>query len=117
MRCTGEPQTFDADEDGALVLQVRRDKEATHLELASSGRCRLIVLASGTGGWWSEARCWSRARGPVIHVPAGGVLALEQRWTRMFATTCATAVAVSMVAPVSHCDRGVAPRPRRSTGP
>ena len=43
-----------ADRDGAVLLRARQDKEATYPELTFSGRCKLVVLAMGTGGRWSE---------------------------------------------------------------
>ena len=52
--CAGEAHPHAADHDGAVLLQARQDKEATYPELASSGRCKLVVLAMETGGRWSE---------------------------------------------------------------
>ena len=49
---SGEPQPHAADVDGAVLLTARRDKEATYPELATSTRCRLVVVAIETGGRW-----------------------------------------------------------------
>ena len=43
------------DRDGAALLQARRTKETTYLELSGEGgRARLVVLAAEVGGRWSE---------------------------------------------------------------
>ena len=52
--CAGEAHPHAADLDGAVLLQARQDTEATYPELASSARCKLVVLAMETGGRWSE---------------------------------------------------------------
>ena len=54
LSCDGQAHPHAADKDGAVLLQARRDKETTYPELASSGRCKLVVLAIETGGRWSE---------------------------------------------------------------
>ena len=40
--------------DGAVLVQACREKEMTCPKLASSGRCKVVVLAIETGGRWSE---------------------------------------------------------------
>ena len=50
LRSSGEPQPHAADVDGAILLEAPREKEATYPELASSNRCRLVVVAVETGG-------------------------------------------------------------------
>ena len=40
----GEPQPNAADEDGAVLVQSRHDKQNTNPELVASERCRLVVL-------------------------------------------------------------------------
>ena len=54
LESSGEPQLHAADVDGAVLLDARRDKEATYTELATSTRCMLVVVATETGGRWSE---------------------------------------------------------------
>ena len=58
--CAGEAHPRVVDHDGAVLLQARQDKEATYPELASSGRCKLLVLAMETGGRRSEEAVQTR---------------------------------------------------------
>ena len=51
---SGEPQRRTAEEDGAVLVQARREKEATYPELLTLRRCRLVVVAIETGGRWSD---------------------------------------------------------------
>ena len=37
-----------------MLAQARQDKEAMYLELLTSRRCRLVVVATETGGHWSD---------------------------------------------------------------
>ena len=46
----GEAHPQAADVDGAVLIQARHDKESTYPEIATSGRCKLVVLAVETGG-------------------------------------------------------------------
>ena len=101
---SGEPQPHAADVDGAVLLIARRDKETTFPELATSTRCRLVVVAIETGRWSEEAvqylavRAGQGTRGSPVPDSAGG-LAWERRWTRMLSTACATSFAASLVEP------------------
>ena len=52
--CSGEPELGAADQDGAILLQARRENETTCPELVASNRCRLRVVALGIGSRWSE---------------------------------------------------------------
>ena len=54
LTCQGEAHAHAADTDGAMLTKARADKEAGYPELATSGRCKLIVMAMETGGRWSE---------------------------------------------------------------
>ena len=54
LTCQGEAHAHAADTDGAMLTKARADKEAAYPELATSGRCKLIVMAMETGGRWSE---------------------------------------------------------------
>ena len=58
LRCvlssSGDPNPGTADVDGLVLLRAQEDKETTYPELATSGRCRFVVLAMETGGRWSE---------------------------------------------------------------
>ena len=54
LSCEGEAHPHAADTDGAVLLKARADKEMTCPEVATSGRCRLVVMAIETGGRWSE---------------------------------------------------------------
>ena len=49
LSASGEAQPGAAEEDGAVLAQARRDKEATYPELLTSRRCRLVVVAIETG--------------------------------------------------------------------
>ena len=99
--CVGEAHPHAADHDGAVLLQARQDKEATHPQLASSGRCKLVALAMETGGRWSEEAvqtlqmlAHSKARDASVHA-----FIWERRWTRMLAIACAVSFASSLVEP------------------
>ena len=90
---SGETQLHAADVDGAILLEARRDKEATYPELAWSTRCRLFVVAVETGGRWSEEAVhlvWQLALAKARDVPhfltQQVALAWERRWTRMLST-------------------------------
>ena len=68
----GEPQRNAADKDGAVLISARRDKEAKYPELATSRRCKLVVVGIETGGRWSEeavdfVRWLSGTGGPKFH--------------------------------------------------
>ena len=102
--CASEAHAQSADHDGAVLLQARQDKEATHPELASSGRCKLVMLTMETGGRWSEEA--------VQTLQICGVLC---GWTRMLAIACAVSFASSLGACakcflVSHGQRDATPR-------
>ena len=51
----GKPHPQAADVDGAVLMAARREKETTHPELAASGRCKLVVVGTETGGRWNES--------------------------------------------------------------
>ena len=98
LRCVlssaGEPHPNTADVDGAALVVAREDKERTYPELTTSRRCRLVVVAVETGGWWSsEAVDFARQLAFVKarEVPSFmqfSTLAWERRWTRMLSTVC-----------------------------
>ena len=99
LRSSGEPQPHAADVDGAILLEARRDKEATYPELVSSFRCRLVVVAVETGGlgvgkrhtWWQLAL--AKAREVPHFLTQQVALTWERRWTRMLSTACAISFA------------------------
>ena len=104
--CAGEAHPHAADHDGAVLLQARQDTEATYPELASSGRCKLVVLAMETGGRWSEEAvqtlqtlAHSKARDAPPYMQFSVALMWERRWTRMLAIACAVSFASSLVEP------------------
>ena len=106
---SGEPQPDAADVDGAVLLTTRRDKEATYPELATSTRCRLVVVAIETGGRRSEEAVqfiWQLAQAKAQEAPRfltqQVALAWERRWTRMLSTVCAASFAASLVEPMSR---------------
>ena len=91
---------------GAVLLQARWDKETTYPELASSGRCKLVVLAIETGGRWSEEAvqtmkmlAHSKARDAQSYMQFPVALMWERRWTRMLAMACAVSFVASLVEP------------------
>ena len=114
--CSGEPQPHAADVDGAVLSAARNEKETTYPELASSARCRLVVVAIETGGRWSEEAVqfmWQLAQAKAQEAPLfliqQAALAWERRWTRMLSTACASSFAASLVEPRSRellCETG-----------
>ena len=85
---SGEAQPGAAEEDGAVLAQARRDKEATYPELLTSRRCRLVVVAVETGGRWSDEAAdflWQLALAKAREVPAllthSVALALNRWWS------------------------------------
>ena len=63
------------------MLLAQRDKEARYSELVAAERCRLVVVALETGGWWSaealsfiEEMAQARAR----DAPFGCILGVEE---------------------------------------
>ena len=109
LTCQGEDHTHAADTDGAMLTKARADKEEVYTELATSGRCKLIVMAMETGGRWSEEsvavlRELTHAKAqeaPSFKRFSVGLM-WERRWTRILAVTCATAFAASLVEPARH---------------
>ena len=106
---SGEAQPGAAEEDGAILLQARVDKENKYPELLN-GRCRLVVVALETGGRWSNEAVdfiWQLAQAKAREVPSfmthQMALVWERRWTRMLSTVCAVSFAGSLVEP-SHAD-------------
>ena len=74
--------------------QARHDKESTYPEIATSGRCKLVVLAIETGGRWSEeavqiVRMLAFAEAQQVPSNMQFLVALmwERRWTRMLPIT------------------------------
>ena len=68
---SGEAQPGAAEEDGAILLQARVDKENKYTELLN-GRCRLVVVALETGGRWSNEAVdliWQLAQAKAREVP------------------------------------------------
>lgn len=109
LSCNGEAHPHAADRDGAVLVQARQDKETTYPELASSGRCKLVVLAIETGGRWSEeavhtmqqlAHAKAREAPSFMQFPVA--LMWERRWTRMLAVCCAVSFAASLVEPARN---------------
>ena len=69
---SGEAQPGAAEEDGAILLQARVDKENKYPELLN-GRCRLVVVALETGGRWSNEAVdfiWQLAQARAREVPS-----------------------------------------------
>ena len=102
---SGEAQPGAAEEDGAILLQARVDKENKYPELLN-GRCRLVVVALETGGRWSNEAVdfsWQLAQAKAREVPSfmthQMALVWERRWTRMLSTVCAVSFAGSLVEP------------------
>ena len=88
-----------------MLVQARREKEATYPELLTSRRCRLVVVAIETGGRWSDEAAellrqlaLAKAREAPALLAHSAALAWERRWTRMLGTACAVAFAESLVA-------------------
>ena len=99
----GEAQPRAAEEDGAILLQARVDKENKYPELLN-GRCRLVVVAVETGGRWSSEAVdfiWQLAQAKAREVPSfishQTALVWERRWTRVLSSVCAVSFAGSLV--------------------
>ena len=91
---SGEAQPGAAEEDGAILLQARVDKENKYPELLN-GRCRLVVVALETGGRWSNEAVdfiWQFAQSKAREVPSfmthQMALVWERRWTRAQCAPC-----------------------------
>ena len=109
LSCEGEAHPHAADTDGVLLKECAgRQRDVTH-ELATSGRCKLVVMATETGGRKSDEaaqtiRLLSRAkaREAPSYVRCPVVLMWERWWTRVLSVTCATAFAASLIEPAEH---------------
>ena len=95
LSCDGQAHPHAADHDGSVLSQARRDKETTYPELASSGRCKLVVLAIETGGRWSEEAvqtmkmlAHSKARDAQSYMQFPVAFMWERRWTRIVGRGC-----------------------------
>ena len=78
-------------------------------ELATFGRCKLVVMAIETGGRWSDEAAemirllsHAKAREASSYTRCQVALMWERQWTRMLSVTCATAFAASLVEPAMH---------------
>ena len=103
----GVAQPRAAEEDGAILLQARVDKENKYPELLN-GRCRLVVVALETGGRWSSEAVdfiWQLAQAKAPEVPSfishQTASVWERQWTRMLSTVCA----VPLFTAVERCAR------------
>ena len=74
-------------------------------ELTAGNRCRLVVVAFETGGWWStealefvECFAHARARETLATLAQSAFLACRKRWSRMISISCARAFATSLLA-------------------
>ena len=81
----------------------RRDKERKHQELVKSERCLLVVVASETGGRWSEeamkfveSLAAARSRGCLPVMQRSVFLAWRRRWKRLLAVSCCRTFASSL---------------------
>ena len=100
---TGEPQPGAAEVCGAVLVRARRDKEHEYLELVTTRRCRLVVVAmrQGAAGVTQERiSCgnWRRRR----HVRRRHSCSTRPHWlgnTRMVGTACAVSFLQSLVKP------------------
>ena len=87
---SGELHTNAVNVDGAVFSRVRADEEATHPELLTWS-CRLVVVATETGGRWSSEATdvvrqlsFAKAREVFVHMRFPIAFVWERRWTRMF---------------------------------
>ena len=100
----GTACTNAAGANGAVLEKARRDKEAKNAELVHGSRCHLVVVATETGGRWSNealdfvadmAAARSSEAQPVLQ--RSTLLAWRRRWTRMLAVSCSRAFAASLI--------------------
>ena len=75
----------------AALALARRRKERTYPELLRSERCRLVVLAVGAGGRWSDEASFVRAlaRAKVREVP------VRLRWSALLSHAAMSAFAAT----------------------
>ena len=96
VRVDGLPRPSAAARDGMALTTLRQRKQRTHPELSGRHRwCRLVVLASETGGRWSletrgflHALAWDRAKSE----PPLTRRRVEQAWMRWWSILSCTAV-------------------------
>ena len=104
-RGSGEAAT----EDAAVASSARHDKESKYPELATSQRCKLIVIALETGGRFSaeafaflEELDFAKAREAPTAVRKSARLAWQRRWVRLLACTAARAWCHAATAPAGE---------------
>ena len=106
-----------ADENAAVCIAARRDKERKYPEL-SAGRCSLVVLAFEIGGRWSDESAQfvrdlslAKAREAVPVMRASAARMWQRRWMRLLSLSAATAWVESLLnrqdetlsTPDGHC--------------
>ena len=104
LRCDGTPRPGADRIDGIVLAEAARDKRNRYPELATGGRCRLIVVALETGGrFGQEAMAMirqmasARAQSAPRLLRQAAALAMERRWSRLIACSAARVVAQSLV--------------------
>ena len=104
LRGDGQPRPRAAWQDGAALLDARRDKDRTYPEFQSGTRARLVVIAAETGGrvsaetvdfLWQLAT--ARASSAPWYLRGSAAYAHFRRWSRLLAVTCANALAASLL--------------------
>ena len=99
------PRTGAAARDGVALTTARLRKQRTYPELSGRHRrCRLVVLATEIGGWWSSetrdflralARFRARSEPPLLRKRVEQAWRL--RWWSILSCTAARALAASLV--------------------
>ena len=102
----GEPRARSMWQDGAVLIDARRDKERSYPELVACNRGRFVVLALDIGGRFSEETAdflkqlaWARARASPSYLQKATAHAFERRWSRMLAVTASSSFAASLLLP------------------
>ena len=100
----GQPRRRAGRFAGAALQDARKSKERTYPELLNNQRCRLVVLAIGVGGGWSEeaaAFVSNLAGAKARQVPAilqqSVAAALTARWTATLTHAAMTPFAATLL--------------------
>ena len=105
VRADGLPRTGAAAQDVVALTTARQRKQRTYPELPGRHRrCRLVVLATETGGRWSletrgflRALVWNRARSEPPLLRKRVEQAWRMRWWSILSCTAAGTLALSLV--------------------
>ena len=88
LTCNGEHHPHATNVDGAVLVAIRRDKEAMCSEIGASGQCKFVLVGIETEGKLNEEgvvlmrfHSKAKARETPTHFMRSPSLAWERRWT------------------------------------